>query len=143
MTTSDESALVHLSLDYADAVRCADAGAWGELWADDAVWVLGPGRRMEGREAIVATWRGSLAKYARVVQLYLSHTFAVDGVTASGRLQLMELVEVADGSRRVLAGHYDDTYTKAGGRWRFASRALTQYYSGPPDLSGAFVVPPG
>ncbi len=141
MAQSNESALVSLSQAYADAVRRGDADAWGALWTDGAVWVLGPGREIVGKEAIVATWRQSLAKYSRVVQMYLSSSFQIDGDTASGRIQLVELIEVADGTRRILAGHYDDQYVHAGGAWRFSGRALTQYYAGPPDLGGAFFTP--
>ena len=45
---------------------------------------------------------------------------------------------VADGSRRILAGHYSDTYRRTVDGWRFTSRHLTKYYQGPPDLTGDF-----
>jgi uncharacterized protein (TIGR02246 family) len=144
MNQTAESALVALSHAYADAVRRGDADRWGALWTDDAVWVLGPGRRIVGREAIVTTWRQSLSKYIRVVQLYHSSSYQLgdDHDTAHGRIQLTELIEVADGSRRILAGHYDDEFVLTGDGWRFAARHLTQYYNGPPGLTGTFFEPP-
>jgi hypothetical protein len=45
---------------------------------------------------------------------------------------------VADGSKTVLAGHYDDTYRRTPDGWKFASRGLTIYYRGAPDLTGIF-----
>jgi uncharacterized protein (TIGR02246 family) len=138
MTMTDESALIALSLEYADAVRAQDAERWGATWTDDARWVLGPDREVVGREAIAELWRTSIAKYTTVVQLYQACTFDVDGDTATGRCTLVELNVVADGSRKILAGHYDDTYRRTPGGWRFTSRELTRYYAGTPDLLGEF-----
>ena len=138
MTISDESALRALSLEYADAVRAGDAARWAATWTDDARWVLDSGRDVVGRPAIVEMWSASIAKYTRVVQLYLSAVYDIDGDDASGRCQLVELNIVADGSRTMLAGHYDDTYRRTPEGWRYTSRRLTRYYTGPPDLTGVF-----
>ena len=138
MTISDESALRALSFEYADAVRANDAARWAATWTDDARWVLDSGRDVVGRPAIVEMWSASIAKYTRVVQLYLSAVYDIDGDDASGRCQLVELNIVADGSRTMLAGHYDDTYRRTPEGWRYTSRRLTRYYTGPPDLTGVF-----
>jgi hypothetical protein len=140
VTTSDRDALIQLHHRYADAVRSgieAGAEAWAATWTDDGHWEL-PGRSVHGRDAIVALWRTSMAKQVHVVQLYLSSTFDIDGDTASGRVQLVELVDSVDGSRGMLAGHYDDTYRRTPDGWKFASRTLTTYYRGATDLSGTF-----
>ncbi len=138
--TSDESALVALSHEYADAVRARDADRWAATWVADGRWVLGPGRDVVGREAVVGMWRTSIAKYSMVVQMYTSSAFEIDGDAAAGRCQFFELNIVADGSRHLLAGHYDDTYRRTSQGWRFSSRQLTKYYAGPPDLTGVFPV---
>lgn len=138
---TDESALIALSHEYADAVRYVDADRWAATWTEDGRWVLGPGREVTGRPAVLEMWSTSIAKYARVVQMYTSASFTIDGDVASGRCQFFELNEVADGSRHVLAGHYDDTYRRTADGWRFTSRQLTRYYSGPPDLTGLFADP--
>lgn len=141
MSTSDESALAALSMEYADAVRANDADRWGATWTDDARWHLGPDRDVTGRQAIVDTWTAAIARYARVVQVYGACSFDVDGDVASGRCTFQELNIVADGSRYVMAGHYDDTYRRTADGWRFTSRRLTRYYHGPPDLTGTFTTP--
>jgi hypothetical protein len=110
---------------------------WASTWLEDARWEL-PGRSVHGRDDIVALWRTSMNKNHRVVQIYNSAVFDVEGDDATGRVQLVELVSVADGSKTVLAGHYDDTYRRTPDGWKFASRALTIYYRGAPDLSGTF-----
>lgn len=138
MAMSDESQLRGLSLAYADAVRAVDADAWAATWSPEGRWILGPGRDVRGVEALVEMWSTSIAKYTRVVQLYLSSTFDIDGDAASGRCEFLELNEVGDGTRQVLVGRYDDTYVRTADGWRFASRHLTKYYAGPPDLTGLF-----
>jgi ketosteroid isomerase-like protein len=139
--TSDESALIALSHEYAQAVRHRDAQRWGATWVEDSSWVLGPGRQVSGRTAIVEMWSAAMAKYDSVVQIYASCAFTIDGAEAVGRCQLFELNLLPDSSRHVLAGHYDDTYRRTPQGWRYVSRQLTRYYSGPPDLSGVFVGP--
>ena len=138
MARGDESALTALLFEYADAVRARDEARWSATWADDARWVLGPGRDVVGREAILEMWATSIAKYSVVVQVYNAASFDVDGDTASGRCEFTELNVVADGSRGILAGSYADTYRRTADGWRFTSRMLTKYYGGPPDLSGTF-----
>ncbi|MGH1502763.1 MAG: nuclear transport factor 2 family protein [Acidimicrobiales bacterium] len=139
MTVARE-ALTALNLEYADAVRARDPERWGATWADDAVWELGPDRHVTGRDAIVELWSRAIAKYDRVVQLYLSTVFAIDDEAgrATGRVELLELNRTADGAAHSMAGHYLDGYVRTPDGWRFASRRLEKYYAGPPDLSGLF-----
>ena len=85
MSERDADAIRRLLHAYGDAVLARDADAWGELWTEDGVWELGPGRVIEGREAIVEHWRTSIANYRHVVQLYLSSTATIDGDAAAGR----------------------------------------------------------
>ena len=139
MSRSDESALIALSLEYDDAVRARDADRWAATWAPDARWVLGEGRDVTGREAIVRLWSESIARYDVVAQVYSACSYDIAGDTASGRCELQELTVLADGTRRVLAGHYLDTYRRTEDGWRFTSRELTKYYQGLPDLTGQFV----
>jgi uncharacterized protein (TIGR02246 family) len=138
MSRSDESALIALSLEYADAVRARDAERWAATWTDDARWILGEGRDVIGREGIVEMWSASIAKYAKVVQMYQAATFDVDGDTATGRCEFQELNVRADGGRHTLAGCYTDTYRRTVDGWKFTSRQLTKYYAGTPDLLGEF-----
>jgi ketosteroid isomerase-like protein len=141
MARSDESALLALTLEYGDAVRARDVDRWAATWTEDGRWVLGEGRDVVGREAIVEMWATSVAKYELVVQLYLACSYDIDDAagTASGRCELQELnIVAADGSRRLFAGHYDDTYRRTPDGWRFTSRRLTKYYQGSPDLTGQF-----
>ena len=141
-TPNDHDELVRLSHTYGDAVRIGAGAvkAWAATWTADAEWEL-PGRSVAGIDAISALWCAAMARYSRVVQMYLSATFDVEGDQATGRIQLLELNEVADGGRAMMAGHYDDTYHRSADGWRFASRRLTVYYHGAADLSNVFQNP--
>lgn len=138
MSRESISDLVHA---YADAVVRRDAQQWSSTWADDGVWELGKGRRVEGREAILALWTAAMDGFAAVVQNVVNGTAALDDAngTGAGRWYIIEHWQRADDSRGILLAHYDDTYTLERDRWVFASRQLVVHYGGPADLSGSFL----
>lgn len=138
MNQPDADAITRLLHAYADAVLARDEVAWGGLWTDDARWVLGPGRVIESRRAIIDHWRTSIDAYRHVVQLYLSNTATVEDDEAAGRAYLVELNVPVEGDRRVMVGWYEDEYRRTAEGWRFTSRALEKLYSGAADLSGTF-----
>jgi ketosteroid isomerase-like protein len=124
---------------YADAVVRRDQNQWAGTWAPDAKWHLGPGRSVEGRDAIVALWAKAMGGFAAVVQMVNNGEVHVDGETASGRWYINEHFCRANGVPGILLAYYDDTYVKIEGQWLFASRALVPQYQGPPDLSSPFL----
>lgn len=125
---------------YSDAVVHRDGDQWAETWAPDAVWDLGDERRVEGRQAIAELWHRSMDRYAVVVQTVLHGTVDLDAGagTGSGRWYLQDATLRHDGERAMMLAHYDDTYRRVDGAWRFASRKLSIHYRGPADLSGTF-----
>ena len=137
MSTQPINDLVHT---YADAVVRRDAAQWSSTWAADAVWELGRGRRVEGRDAILALWNSAMDNFAAVVQNVVNGTAEIDlaAGAGAGRWYIIEHWQRADNSRGILLAYYDDTYVCVDGRWLFASRELVVQYSGPPDLSGVF-----
>jgi hypothetical protein len=127
--------LVHT---YADAVVRRDGERWASCWAEDSRWLLGAGREVVGRDAIVALWHTAMGGFAAVVQLVHNGTVTLDGDRGEGRWYISERFRRADGEAGLLLASYDDTYVVEGGSWRFASRALEPQYQGPPDLSAEF-----
>ena len=126
---------------YADAVVRRDPDQWSSTWANDAVWELGKGRRVEGRDAILALWNSAMDGFKAVVQNVVNGTADLDddAGTGSGRWYIMEHWARADDSRGILLAHYDDGYALVDGQWLFSSRELTIHYHGAPDLSGTFL----
>lgn len=123
---------------YCDAVVQRDEEQWGSTWAVDAVWNLGQGRRVEGRDAIVDLWRTAMQRFPTVFQVAHNNGIHVDGDSATGRFYITESMQLADGGTAALLAYYDDTYTRTPDGWRFASRELTPVYQGPPDLTGTW-----
>ena len=82
MTRDPIAELVHL---YADAVVHHNGEQWGATWAPDAVWELGKGRRVEGRDAILELWHNAMGGFNAVVQTVLNGTYELDeAVLADG-----------------------------------------------------------
>lgn len=137
MSTHPINDLVHT---YADAVVHRNAADWSSTWAHDAVWELGKGRRVEGRDNILALWNSAMDGFAAVVQNVVNGTATLDldAGTGSGRWYIIEHWQRADDSRGILLAYYDDSYVCVDDKWLFASRGLVVQYSGPPDLSASF-----
>ena len=135
---SDIEDLVHF---YADAVVRRDGEQWAATWDEDAVWELGKGRRVEGREAIFALWNSAMDGFNAVVQNVVNGTADLDesAGTGTGRWYIFEHWRRANDDSGILLAYYDDTYVRRDDRWLFASRQLAIQYSGPPDLSGSFL----
>lgn len=131
------SDLVH---HYADAVVRRDADQWGATWAADAVWELGKGRRVEGREAILVLWNNAMNGFKAVVQNVVNNAATLDDDAGSGigRCYIQESWWRTDDSKGILLAYYDDAYTRVDGEWLFASRELIIQYGGAPDLSADF-----
>lgn len=137
MSTQPINDLVHT---YADAVVHRNAAQWSSTWAQDAVWELGKGRRVEGRDSILAFWNSAMDGFAAVVQNVVNGTATLDlaAGTGSGRWYIIEHWQRADDSRGISLAYYDDTYVCVDDKWLFASRGLVVQYGGPPDLSAPF-----
>jgi hypothetical protein len=140
LTADDHLGIARCVHRYADAVVHRDAKAWGATWDEDAEWQLGPGREVQGRDAIVELWLKAVAGFAAICQ-YVMNGEAVGGDepgTATGRYYIREWFQRANGEVGILIAHYDDAYVRIGDTWRFKSRKLVVHYQGPPDLSGEF-----
>ncbi|NWK99138.1 nuclear transport factor 2 family protein [Sphingobium lactosutens] len=106
---------------YGDAVARRDAQAWGECWAEDAVWRFG-GREVNGREAIVSTWHGAMAQYSALAFMAFPGSISIEGDRATVRTHTFEHLVPVDGPVRVQAGIYEDQLVQRDGRWLFAER---------------------
>jgi hypothetical protein len=144
--TDDYVAISRLIHRYADAVVHRRGDLWGSCWADDAVWNLGRGRLVEGREAITALWYSAMQGMASVFQIVHNGEAWVAAdeadhdhpTRAVGRWYITERFRRADGTPGILLAHYDDQYVKREGAWLLTGRVLQPHYMGAPDLSGEF-----
>ncbi|SFS10509.1 nuclear transport factor 2 family protein [Sphingomonas jatrophae] len=121
---TDRLALRELLDRYSDAVNRMDADAWGATWADDAVWRF-RGGEVQGREAIVATWRKAMAGFDAVWFSAFPGAVEVSGDAATLRTHTFEYLHPAAGPPRLQSGTYLDRALRTPDGWRFVERAFT------------------
>ncbi|MDH3684801.1 MAG: nuclear transport factor 2 family protein [Myxococcales bacterium] len=131
--TTDELEIRDLVARYADAVNTRDEVAWGDTWTSGGVWEL-MGHAFEGREAVVATWRGAMTTFEFVFQQVHSGFVELDGDRAIGRWAMTEIGRTSAGDPMLMLARYEDEYAREAEGWRFAKRSLQVVYRGAPDL---------
>jgi uncharacterized protein (TIGR02246 family) len=112
-----------------------DWDSFGQLWAEDAVFVAN-GVAFEGRNALLGflttclpdDYAGKHMNSPPLVEL------AADGETATGRT---DVVWISQDFENRIVGRYDDVFVREGGRWLFARRAesTVPFTPGPPPMS--------
>lgn len=134
------SAISQLRQRYADAVTDRNGEEWATTWLADAVWDLGDGQRLEGRDEVCAFWEQAMSHFAIVVQQVTGSTATVDVAagTATGQSSIMEHYRLRNGTTGLMLGRYTDHLQRVRDRWGFLQRTLTIHYRGPADLSGSF-----
>lgn len=135
-----QTAIADLIHEYADAVVCRDGDRWAATWDAEAVWDLGGGFQVAGRDKIFELWKNAMGGFENVIQTVLNGRHELDEAAGSGRGRqyIQEHFEKSKGEFGILVAYYDDEYVRRGDRWLFASRKLVPLYQGPPDLSGSF-----
>lgn len=141
----DELAIRRLQAAYGDAVSRQAWAELGPMFAPGAPIELdlrdGATRRFEGGEAIAAFIAGSIERFEFFEFALLNAVVdAPGGDTASGRLYMWELRQLADGRGWSNAyGLYRDRYAKLEGRWVFAERRYSSLARTHPDGDGMVV----
>lgn len=141
VSTVDHVEITRLMNRYADAVVHRNGVQWASCWDDEAVWDLGGGRLVEGKEAIVKLWYAAMGGMAAVVQtVHDGDAWYEEGGSdrAVGRWAISERFLTTNGMRALLLAEYLDGFVKKNHEWYFARRLLRPHYQGPADLSGEF-----
>jgi uncharacterized protein (TIGR02246 family) len=120
---SDRLQIRELIDSYGDAVARRDPEAWGATWAEDATWRFA-GRTVTGREEIVTTWHGAMARYSAIVFMAFPGDIRIEGDRATVRTHTYEHLVPVEGDSRVQGGIYEDELVRRDGRWLFASRSF-------------------
>lgn len=132
-----EAGIRQLYARYADAVWRQDRSAFLDCFTDDATWKIA-GQTLVGHEAIGAFFEASTSLSHKVMFWSGIPVLDVGEGTATGRVQVTELIKRADGSAlRTLAIYYE-RYREEEGAWRLNWHHFNMYYLGPPDLSGSY-----
>ena len=132
---ADELAIRSLTASYTDALNRADFDDIGRVYDDAAEFAMMDRPVVTGRGEILDVLRRTLARYQLVMQLVHSGVVQLDGDRARARWQITEFQVLVDGSRRFIAGRYEDDLVRRSGGWQFARRTFTARYVGDPDLT--------
>jgi hypothetical protein len=119
-------ALHRLVHDYCIGADHRDLQRWTSVWTTDAVWETSPDRCFVGIEAICAAVQDQWRTFPIMQHATANHVVDVDGNTASGRCDVVVLVQLPD--RRWIAGggSYEDHYRTVEGSWRIACRRVVR-----------------
>ncbi len=117
--------LVH---DYCIGADHRDLRRWTSVWTTDAVWETSPDRRFVGIEAIRAAVQDQWRTFPIMQHATANHVvdIDVDAATATGRCDVVVLVQLPD--RRWIAGggSYADHYRNVDGSWHIAYRRVVR-----------------
>jgi hypothetical protein len=122
-----ELALHRLAHAYCIGADQRDLSRWESVWAPDAVWEAGPDRVIVGIEAILVTVQEQWETFPVMQHATANHTVEIAGdSTATGRSDLVLLLQLPDLRWVVGGGAYEDEYRREEGVWRIARRRVVR-----------------
>ena len=124
---ADWLAIANVKAAYCRLLDAKDWEGWGQLFTDDFdLDVTGSGgERVRGRDAVVASVRGSIETTKTAHQVHFPE-IAIDGDTATAIWPMQDRLIWEDGRTMTGFGHYHERYVKQDGRWRIAEQKLTR-----------------
>lgn len=125
----DEQAIRQLLVEYGHDLDTLDLVAYSKLFAKEGTWKGGIGSA-KGPDAILAMLQKATAKSppydpnkVRSFHLMTNFYIQVDGDRAKARSKWTFIGRSQDNKIEPrLAGHYDDTFIREDGKWKFLSR---------------------
>lgn len=139
----DELAIRNLAAQFTDAVNERDVEAFRALWADDAVWEIGPPYQTSaaGVEAIVAMFSRLLEAKPTFVQLTHSGVVSfTSNNTAHTRFTERERGKGPGDYYENLAVYRDEVVKQTNG-WRFKRRFYEYRYLDTSEFKGTMMTP--
>lgn len=125
-----------LVIRYAQAFDDADWAAFGELWTDDAAFIVDGTATFEGKEALLGFLTTCLPDdyQGRHMNPQTLIVLADDGLSATART---DVVWIPQNFENTILARYNDTLVKQDGRWLFQRRheVPIPYRPGPPPQS--------
>ncbi len=119
---SDLEAIRDLPRRYAHCVWQKDADGAAHLFAKDGVMDLNDRPALEGRDAILETYRATFDA-STFIPFVHNHVIELDGDNATGTVYL-DLRSTDDGKAMTGHGYYDDRYVRTDEGWKFSYRKL-------------------
>lgn len=119
-----ELALHRLVYDYCVGADHRDRERWTSVWAPDAVWQVGPDLAFTGVDEIIAAVERQWRFFPVMQHATTNHTVDIADDSATGRSDVVVLVQLPDGRWIAGGGTYEDEYRRDAGTWRIARRRV-------------------
>jgi hypothetical protein len=144
----DEEAIRNLLVEYGRLLDTHDLAGYSKLFAREGAWT-GSFGTAKGPEEILAMLQKSMASASaydpnkvRSIHLMSNFSIHVDGERATATSKWTNFARTEDNKLVPrLAGHYNDTLVKEGGKWRFLSREAPRDIPNPETAAEAGKVP--
>jgi hypothetical protein len=126
----DEKEIRELIVEYGRRLDARDFSGYARLFASEGEWIGGLGRAKgpAAIEAMLVKGLGSDAADPRTVtsfHLFGNFQIEITGDRATGYSRLLYLTRSADGTPvSSRGGHYDDTFIREDGHWKFLRRVV-------------------
>lgn len=126
---------------YSDALNMRDFAAMSKLFAEDAIWQVGPpfNLRFEGAQ-IAPSIAAMVANFPFLMQM--THGVLVEQTDnqTTARTTVREVGQAADGASGLNSfGIYHDSLVRTAGGWRFAARRFQCMFLDMAPFSGTVV----
>jgi uncharacterized protein (TIGR02246 family) len=128
-------AIHRLMHNYSHAFDKRDLQQFMALWADDAVWSIGPGHEARDRAAIEEAAEGLWRDIPATHHWPTNSVIDVDGDQASAVSDAHAVAQDPDGTWTQTAATYRDTFRRVDGSWVFESRVTEIHRAWPVDDS--------
>ena len=126
---SDWLEIHNLKARYCRLLDTKDWEGWGQLFTEDFhLDVTGSGGDvMQGRDAVVASVRGSIGEAKTAHQVH-SPEIVIDGDSATAVWAMQDRVVWGEGKGLTGYGHYHERYVRTADGWRIAQQKLTRLH---------------
>ena len=137
----DHLAIRQLIEAYSDALNTRDFTAMAELFAENAVWQVGPpfNLRFEGAQ-IIPNIASMVSSFPFLMQMTHGVMVEAAGNQATARTTVREVGQAAHGASGLNSfGIYHDSLVRTAGGWRFAARRFQCLFLDTAPLVGTVV----
>lgn len=138
-TLEDQQCIQAMTGRFADAANRVDDDAFIALWAEDAVWRIGPpiDKQFTGHGEIRSAFLGLLCNaWEFFVQMPSAHEIEIDGNTARARSYVNEVARGKDGGGNYNLAVYEDDLIRTAAGWKFTERNYKVLYLDTSPLNG-------
>lgn len=122
----DKDEIRELTAKYCYAVVAQDSVALVNMFTEDGVFDMSPDMHFEGRAELTELYTAKIGDVGPKPFIQ-SHVVKVDGDNATGNCAV-EIRLIDKGQAVTACGHYNDTYRRVDGEWKFAHRDFQLYH---------------